>query len=64
MNQDRKPSQEEIAVCAFFIWEAEGRPEGREQMHWLQAEMQLEATCAHESWVSKEALPSPPEEKD
>ena len=60
MNQHREPDPSEIAVCAFFIWEAEGRPEGREREHWLQAEMQLEATGAHENWVSKEPPPAEP----
>ena len=55
MKQYRKPTDSEIAVCAFFIWEAEGRPEGRGREHWLQAEMQLEATGAHENWVSQKA---------
>lgn len=54
MHPHRKPSDSEIAVCAFYIWEAEGRPEGRQREHWLQAEMQLEAAVAHENWVSKE----------
>lgn len=61
MDPHRKPSQTEIAVCAFFIWEAEGRPQGREREHWLQAEMQLEATGAHENWVAKETAPRPSE---
>ena len=63
MNQYREPDHSEIAVCAFFIWEAEGRPEGRGKEHWLQAEMQLEATGAHEKWVSNEPLSPEPERK-
>lgn len=31
----------EIAMCAYGIWEQEGRPEGRALDHWLQAELQL-----------------------
>jgi hypothetical protein len=31
-------SSEEIAFCAYLIWEKEGRPSGREKEHWLQAE--------------------------
>jgi len=37
-------THEEIALCAYYIWEAEGRPEGRAIDHWLQAELQLRAT--------------------
>ena len=32
---------EEIARCAYAIWERQGRPAGKETEHWLQAEMQL-----------------------
>jgi len=35
------PSSEEIAVCAYIIWEREGCPHGRALEHWLQAEAQL-----------------------
>ena len=36
-----KPTQHEIEVCAYCIWEQEGRPAGRALNHWLQAELQL-----------------------
>ena len=31
-------TEDEIAVCAYFIWEQEGKPVGRALDHWLQAE--------------------------
>ncbi len=34
-------SADEIAVCAYALWELEGRSHGREVDHWLQAETQL-----------------------
>ena len=34
-------TREEIALHAYYIWEKEGRPEGRALEHWLQAELQL-----------------------
>ena len=37
-------SSEQIAHLAYLIWEQEGRPSGREQEHWLQAESQLKAS--------------------
>ena len=37
----REPTHNEIAICALSIWEAEGRPQGRDLEHWLQAETQL-----------------------
>ena len=39
--QNQSPSEEEITVCAYLIWEDEGRPEGLDKIHWGQAEMQL-----------------------
>jgi hypothetical protein len=34
-------TREEIAPYAYYIWQKEGRPEGRALEHWLQAELQL-----------------------
>ena len=38
-----KPSREQIADLARRIWEAEGRPDGRDEAHWLEAEARLNA---------------------
>ena len=32
---------EAIRRRAYELWEAEGRPEGRERDHWLQAELEI-----------------------
>jgi hypothetical protein len=29
----------QVRECAYYFWEAEGRPEGRAQMHWTMAEI-------------------------
>ena len=34
-------NDKEIAECAYFIWESEGHPAGKENEHWQQAQMQL-----------------------
>jgi hypothetical protein len=59
MNPDQQPIQasdgtipaeispEEIALCAYAIWEREGRPEGCDVEHWQQAETQLRAIRKH-----------------
>jgi hypothetical protein len=64
MSHDRKdyhtPRPDEIALCAYLIWEKEGRPPGREREFWLQAEIQLAACRAHEHWTSPEAAAKPP----
>ena len=36
-----EPTHDEIALCAFLLWEKEGRQPGHEQAYWLQAEAQL-----------------------
>ena len=41
-------TEDEIAVCAYFIWEQEGKPLGRALDHWLQAELQLAASLWYE----------------
>ena len=40
-NARSEPTQHDIQVGAYFIWEQEGRPDGRRLDHWLQAELQL-----------------------
>jgi hypothetical protein len=34
-------SREQVRERAYAIWEREGKPEGRELVHWLQAEQEL-----------------------
>jgi len=38
-----------IESVAYFIYLAEGRPEGRALQHWLEAEEQLEVECQFEA---------------
>lgn len=35
------PAAEAIAALAYSIWEREGRPVGRDQEHWLEAELEI-----------------------
>ena len=35
------PTSEEISARAYEIWEAEGRPEGRDKEHWFRAKQLL-----------------------
>jgi len=37
------PSHHEIAVLAYFYWEASGRRSGRDWEHWFRAERELRA---------------------
>jgi len=45
------PIPDEVAICAYLIWEREGRPLGREKEHWIEAETQLLACRAHDKWT-------------
>lgn len=47
----------EIARLAYLLWEQNGRPEGRDQFYWLEAEKQLAArqTSVAESVPAKAA---------
>jgi hypothetical protein len=35
---------EQIRARAYQIWESEGRPHGRAEIHWLQAESEVRTT--------------------
>jgi len=41
-----KLDRETIATCAYLIWEQEGRPDGKQEVHWLQAETRLRQSDA------------------
>ena len=49
------PSQAQIRDLAHRIWEAEGRPTGRETEHWAEAEARLRALFAHIRMVRESA---------
>jgi Protein of unknown function (DUF2934) len=38
MMSDR---EHQVRECAYYFWQAEGRPEGRAQMHWTMAEIAI-----------------------
>jgi hypothetical protein len=38
---EQAPAADDIARYAYFLWELEGRAEGRAEDYWLQAEAQL-----------------------
>jgi hypothetical protein len=42
-------TNEEISKRAREIWEREGRPEGRDKEHWLQAEAELQQSQPQEN---------------
>jgi len=52
------PNDESIRDRAYAIWEREGRPQGRERDHWLQAAWELSGEAAKAAAVSKTAKPA------
>jgi hypothetical protein len=42
--RDELPPEEKIAVAAYYLWQAEGCPHGRDKEHWLGAAHQLRKT--------------------
>jgi hypothetical protein len=51
-NQARGPGEAKerrIRIRAYEIWEQEGRPEGRDVDHWLQAKWEIEQTIDPEA---------------
>lgn len=57
-----EPTHDEIALCAFLLWEKEGRQPGRETTYWLQAEAQVKLTRQQEAELvtAKSSRPWPP----
>jgi hypothetical protein len=41
--RDPLPPEQDIAVAAYSLWQAEGRPDGRDREHWLRAGQELRA---------------------
>lgn len=56
------PNHDEIALCAFLIWEKEGRQPNLEQTYWLQAEAQLRQVRQQQAELAAKATrPWPPQ---
>ncbi len=57
-----EPTHDEIAFCAFLLWEKDGSQPGRETHYWLEAETQLRATRLKkaEAAAALAAKPWPP----
>ncbi|MBB5985038.1 DUF2934 domain-containing protein [Sphingobium lignivorans] len=58
MSEDRDQT---IKDRAYAIWEAEGRPEGRSQDHWLRAEQELDGDAAPSIDAAQQAVAEQPE---
>jgi hypothetical protein len=45
--------EQQIRDIAYGIWQAEGRPDGRDRAHWQQAEEQLQTATATDGSTKK-----------
>ncbi len=54
------PNENEIARLAYAIWEQEGRPHGRDEMHWTEAERLLAARTMSSPAAPRPTLKSAP----
>jgi hypothetical protein len=61
----REPTEEEIALYAYYLWEFEGRPHGRDVEYWLEAKAHLTADRQYEAGVLQKVKtqPSPPNDQ-
>jgi hypothetical protein len=57
LRMRRSFSRQEIAEAAYFIWRAQGRPEGRAEEHWRLAEEQLSHKAEDWEWSTARWLP-------
>ncbi|MGZ3303814.1 MAG: DUF2934 domain-containing protein [Isosphaeraceae bacterium] len=44
-KEDRRPSSEQIAIHAYYLWLARGQPVGTDRDDWLEAERRLAASA-------------------
>lgn len=44
-----QPSYEQIAACAYSIWQSKGCPQGQDEANWSEAETQLRRGAASAS---------------
>ncbi|SFV29093.1 Protein of unknown function [Devosia crocina] len=50
-----------IRDTAYFLWEQDGRPEGRAMDYWLKAKQMLQRQMAYDRWL---ADGTPPDQSD
>jgi hypothetical protein len=43
MTKENQTSDEQIRTRAYYLWEADGRPQGRDQEYWHRAQKEMSA---------------------
>ena len=56
-------NREKVLKKAYEIWEAEGRPHGRDMEHWLKAELMIGGTPAKKAPAKKAPAKKPAAKK-
>ena len=60
MAKENQPTDEQIQTRAYYLWEADGRPHGRDQEYWHRAKKELIArqnSTPHANGAAKQAVP-------
>ncbi len=52
INAENQPSTSDIASLAYQLFEQEGRPQGRDMQHWLEAELLLKSQAPKPATIS------------
>ena len=52
MSENKSTSEEQVRKRAYDLWEQAGRPEGRDDDFWNQAEMETESLIKYHAGIS------------
>ena len=55
--QKNRAVAEQIRQTAYFLWEQDGRPEGRATEYWLRAKQSLQRQLAYDRFLAEGAPP-------
>jgi hypothetical protein len=57
---DPLATEERIRLIAYTLWEEEGQPEGRAELHWQRACEIVAAEAAEPGWLKRQEKPEVP----
>lgn len=59
----KKPTEQELREAAYYLWEQEGRPDGKDFDHWIRANAELGRAAAVSKATKSAADKSPAAKK-
>jgi hypothetical protein len=63
-TQYTQPTDEQIRTRAYYLWEADGRPQSRDWDYWMKAKQQLEREFSASNGGSRKTASSPAEKPE